>query len=98
MDRIVENGARDIALSPRPIEPAVAKIRAKYPGIGDDERLLRIMLPGKSVDEMLDCTRTGKGIAADSAVVDLVRSVVGARKKARVSISRGDLSFSVTTR
>lgn len=98
MDRIVENGAGGIPLVPTPIEPGVAKLRAKYSGIGDDERLLRMMLPGKSVDDMIDATKNGNGVAVGSPVVELVRAVVGARKKARVSISRGDLSLSVTTR
>ena len=40
LDRIVANGAKDIALTPQPLAPAVAELRKKYPGASDDESML----------------------------------------------------------
>ena len=53
LDRIVENGSKDISLKPAPLAPAVRALRKKYPNASDDERLLRYMLAGTQVDEML---------------------------------------------
>ena len=50
LDRIVERGARSIALRPEAPPPAVPRLRAKYPGIGDEERLLRHSFPGDLID------------------------------------------------
>jgi len=53
MDRIVENGAKSIALTPEPPPPAVDNLRRQYPGLDDEERLLRFMFLGQQVDDML---------------------------------------------
>ena len=52
LDRIVENGPRTVALEPPARAPAVARLRKRYPGLSDDERLLRFAYKGAEVDEM----------------------------------------------
>lgn len=58
LDRIVERGSQSIPLEPVAPEPAVARLRAKYPNMSDQERLLRFMFAGGQVDEMLAAGRT----------------------------------------
>lgn len=53
LDRIVSNGSERIALRPSVPEPGVDALRKKYPGLSDDERLLRVCFAGNQVDEML---------------------------------------------
>lgn len=50
LDRIVENASQDIPLEPVPPEPAVKRLRPRYPN--EDELLLRHSFPGNLVDEM----------------------------------------------
>jgi oxaloacetate decarboxylase alpha subunit len=52
MDRVVTNGSPRIALEPQPPAPAVDALRRKYPGMNDEERLLRFCFAGNQVDEM----------------------------------------------
>jgi oxaloacetate decarboxylase alpha subunit len=52
MDRITANGSPRIALKPEPPPPAVDSLRRKYPGMDDEERLLRFCFAGNQVDEM----------------------------------------------
>jgi oxaloacetate decarboxylase (Na+ extruding) subunit alpha len=97
LDRIVENGSRDIALKPRPIAPAVDALRRQYPAADDDERLLRYMLAGTQVDEMLAAKAGGGQYSATSSVVDLVTQLVQRRKPGRIYVRKGDFEFSATT-
>ncbi len=53
LDRIVENGSKDIPLVPPPSRNDVADLRRRFPNMSDEERLLRNMVPGKHIDEML---------------------------------------------
>jgi len=52
LDRIVSNGSERISLRSTPPEPAVNALRKKYPGLSDEERLLRFCLAGNQVEEM----------------------------------------------
>jgi oxaloacetate decarboxylase alpha subunit len=53
LDRIVENGTKDVALEPEPPEPGLPALRRRFPDATDDELLLRNLLKGSHVDEML---------------------------------------------
>ena len=53
LDRIIENGSQQIALEPKPLDPAVPALRKQYPNISDEERLLRYSFAGSQVDAML---------------------------------------------
>ncbi|HWD36217.1 MAG TPA: carboxylase, partial [Casimicrobiaceae bacterium] len=98
LDRIVENGSKDIALTPQPLAPAVDALRAKYPNADDDERLLRFMLAGTQVDEMLAAQPMDTRYSAKSPIVDLVEQLVKRRKPGRVYIRKGDFEFSATSK
>ena len=97
LDRIVENGSKQIALKPQPLEPAVAALRKRYPRASDDERLLRYQLPGTLVDDMLAAQPADLSFSANSPVVDLVRKLVERRKPGRVHVRKGGVELSITS-
>ena len=97
-DRIVENGARTIALTPRPPEPAVAALRRRYPEATDEERLLRYMLTDMQVDAMLAAAPAALDDVAASPLVELVAGLARRRRPGRIHIRKGDFELSVTTR
>ncbi len=98
LDRIVENGARDIPLVPEPLPPAVAALRRKYPNAGDDERLLRFMLAGTQVDEMLAAGPMDTSYSASSPIVDLVTKLARRRRPGRIHVRKGDFELSLGTK
>lgn len=94
-DRIVENGAKDIPLEPKPLEPLLPELRRKYPSASDDEILLRVMFAGNQVDEMKRVRANG-GPARPSSVLEMVKAMVNQERKSSVFIRRGDLELSVS--
>jgi oxaloacetate decarboxylase alpha subunit len=98
LDRIVSNGARDIALTPTSPEPMVAKMRARYPNVDDGELLLRMMFAGGQVDQMLRDKYEPKSSMMNASVLDLIKSLAASKKPGRVAISKGDINLAITTR
>lgn len=86
LDRIVANGSPKIALKPTPLPPAVDRLRKQYPGMTDDERILRFMFAGAQVDEMLAAGPMRTEYSFEQPVVKLVRELA-ARRISRVSMS-----------
>ncbi len=86
LDRIVANGSPKIALKPEPLPPAVPKLRKQYPNISDDERLLRFMLAGSQVDEMLAAGPMVTEYAFEKPLVRLVREL-SQRRLSRIHFS-----------
>jgi oxaloacetate decarboxylase alpha subunit len=95
MDRIVANGAKDIPLKPKPLEPLLPAMRKKYPSADDDEILLRVMFAGNQVDEMKMAAANGRPVA-QSNILDSLKTVLSDKRKGSVFIKRGDLELSVS--
>lgn len=95
LDRIVENGARHIALTPVAPEPAVAALRRKYPGITDDERLLRYMFAGSQVDDMLAADTPMDDYQTEHSVVRLIKELGNRPRMGRVRISMNGLNLEI---
>ncbi len=96
-DRIVENGAKDIPLEPKPLEPLLPVMRKKYPSVSDDELLLRVMFAGNQVDEMKKA-RAHKRPAGRMDLLEMVKAVVAEERNRIIFIKRGDLELSVSVR
>lgn len=96
-DRIIENGAKDIPLEPKPLEPVVPSLRKSHPSASDDELLLRVMFAGNQVDEMKKA-RAGRRPDGRSELIDMVRTVLAEERNRSVFIRRGDLELSVSLR
>ncbi|MEK7863667.1 MAG: carboxylase, partial [Chloroflexota bacterium] len=75
LDRIVGNGSDYIALEPPELAPAVPKLRARYPGIPDDELVLRSLFPDEQVDAMLAAQPKNHAMSVAHPVAELLRVV-----------------------
>ncbi len=91
LDRIIHNGSPRIALTPRPLDPAVPGLRKKYPHISDEERLLRHLYAGSQVDDMLAAGAMRTQYFFDKPLVRLLQELAKRRIAGRVAISKGDL-------
>lgn len=96
LDRIIENGSKQIPLKPMTPEPAVNELRKKYPSISDDERLLRYMFAGSQVNDMLNNKAPMLDYRQEHSVVALVRHLASQPKRARIHIARGNFSLETT--
>jgi len=97
LDRIVENGSKQIGLKPVVRAPGVKALRSQYPNASDEERLLRYQLPGTLVDDMLAAQPADLTYSAGTPVVDLVRKLVQRRKPGRIYIRKGGVEISMTS-
>ena len=91
LDRIIQNGSPRIALTPRPLDPAVPALRRKYPGISDEERLLRHLYAGSQVDDMRAAGAMRTEYFFDKPLVRLLKELAKRRTPGRIAISKGDL-------
>jgi oxaloacetate decarboxylase alpha subunit len=82
LDRIIKNGSSKIALMPPPLEPAMPLLRKKYPGMTDEERLLRFSYAGSQVDEMLAAGPIRTEYRFETPLTRLVKEI-GKRGKAQ---------------
>ena len=89
LDRIVENGSKQIALKPVAPEPAVAALRKKYPSASDDERLLRYMFAGSQVDDMLrEKGSTTYEYQHEHSIVALLKHLAASQDRSRAYFAR----------
>ena len=88
LDRIVENGSRNIPLKPEEPLPGVPELRARFPGMSDEERLLRHSYAGNQVDEMLAAGSMQTEYRFETSMLDLLREIAKRPKLARVFIQR----------
>lgn len=98
LDKIVENGSRQISLQPPKLQPALPALRKANPNRDDDEILLRYMFPGNEVDQMYAAGPIRIETSGKSPVAELidalqvrtsVRQVVAQKRDARFSYSKG---------
>ena len=91
LDRIVENGSKQIALEAQLLEPGVPGLRKKYPHMTDEERLLRYSFAGSQVDQMLAAGPTKTRYEFNRPLVDLLKELTTRRKHRHVYIEKGAL-------
>ncbi len=92
LDRIIENGSRLVAMIPPPLEPVVPQLRARYPNMSDDERVLRYLFPDGQIDAMLGVQPKAHTFSVDQPLVSLLRESTR-RRAARIHISASDFKF-----
>jgi oxaloacetate decarboxylase alpha subunit len=92
LDRVIENGSSDVALTPEPLKPLVPGLRARYQGLGDDARLLRYMY-GDEKCKALVPTPISSAYSVQHPIVDLVSGLAKQRRKARTHVSTAGLSL-----
>lgn len=90
LDRIIENGSRQIALQPFPPDPVVPALRKMYPNLSDEERLLRHMYAGPQVNDMISAGPMRIEYSFDQPLVRLFKELARRPKLGRISITKGD--------
>jgi oxaloacetate decarboxylase alpha subunit len=98
LDRIIANGSPKIALTPQPLAPAVPAMRKKYPGISDEERLLRHLYAGSQVDDMRAAGPMQTAYFFDKPLVRLLKELAKRPRAGRVYVEKGDLKLELTAR
>jgi hypothetical protein len=69
----------------------VPALRKKYPGVRDEERLLRHLYAGSQVDDMLAAGTMRTEYFFDKPLVRLLKELAKRRTPGRISISKGDM-------
>ena len=93
LDRIVANGSQSIVLKPPVPEPGVEALRRKYPGISDEERLLRYSYAGTQVDDMFAAGPIKTEYVFEQPLVCLLREIAKRPRLARVYIRKQDVEL-----
>ena len=99
MDRIVERGSKQIPLEAPEPEPAVDRLRARYPDMPDEERFLRYSFP----EEISEATLSKDPIASlppilTSSFVDLLKALRELKRGTHVFIRQGGVEIAVEAR
>ena len=89
LDRIVSNGSKSISMIPSPPEPVVPRLRKAYPGISDDDLLLRFMFPGTQVDAMFAQGPMKTNYEFGRPIIRLLEELANQPKKGRITVSKG---------
>jgi oxaloacetate decarboxylase alpha subunit len=83
-DRIIQNGSRDVALTPPPLEPVVPGLRKRYPTLDDDGELLRYMYGDEKIDGLAP-TGNGDEFSVRNPLSDLVAGLGRIRRRVQVT-------------
>lgn len=98
LDRIVERGSKEIALTPTPRESMLPNLRRLYPKASDDELLLRTLFGGSQVDAMLSADQVCTDYVFGSPVLDLLKSLAKQHKGGSIRYRNENLSIEINTR
>ena len=93
LERIIANGSQSIPLTPPELEPAVPALRKKYPGMSDEERLLRYSYAGSQVDDMLAAGPMRTVYHFDKPIVRLLKELAKRPRAGRIHIEKGDFKL-----
>lgn len=99
LDRIVERGSKHIEVEIPKLEPALERLRKKYPDLSDEERFLRYSFP----EEISNATLSGPAIAPlsplyTSSFVKILKSLRDVKSGTKVFIQKGDSEIMVEAR
>lgn len=94
-EKIIKNGASDIAMEPSPLPPMLADLEKAYPENSVDIVLLRAMFAGTQVDEMLKAKKEGTGGEDNSPLLKLIKSVYERNKQGTISITTPNIELTI---
>jgi oxaloacetate decarboxylase alpha subunit len=94
LDRLVENGSKNIALTPPTPEPALPGLRKRFPHASDEELLLWHSFPEELVRNMFAATPDATDYA-DSPLLHLVEEIAKRPSLSRVFVSKGGTSVDI---
>lgn len=89
-DKVIENGSKEISLTPPPIPPALPALRRRYTGLSDDQLLLRYMYGDDRVDR-LEPTRADDTFSIRKPLNVLIEGLAKLPSRRRVLIASSGL-------
>jgi oxaloacetate decarboxylase alpha subunit len=96
LEKVLANGASDIAEERGPISPMLPALRERHPGEDLDTLLLRAMFAGTQVDEMHRTVAAGGNPnEIPRPVLGLVKSLYDISPTGRHTVTAGDLQISI---
>src|SRR5690606_22281636 len=96
LEKILANGASDIAAGPQVIPPMLPTLRSQYPRESTDTLLLRAMFAGTQVDEMQRAQAAGEqGDGGDRPLLALIKSLYEKQKTGGRVLSTPELKISL---
>ena len=98
LDRIVENASDYIALEPPALEPALPRLRQRYPDVAEDELMLRALFPDEQVEAMLAAQPKDHRYSVDHPIVELVREAARRGPGERIHVSQTGLKPEIASR
>ena len=96
LDRIVNNASATVSLELQPKDPALPGLRKAYPGLGDDELLLRYMFPADDVDKTLAEKPLKLTLPGEGPIATLVEELAKRPALAHFQLERGSTRVSFT--
>ena len=97
VQKIIDNGASDIALEPSEPLPMLDDLAARYPEESIDHHLLRAMFAGGQVDEMKKTVATGGNPdEIHHPLLGIVKSLHATGHTGTKTLNAGDLKISIT--
>ena len=96
LDRIVANGSAKIPLKLQPKEPALPGLRKAYPGMSDDERLLRYMFSADDVNQTMAARPLKISAPASGPVPRLIEELAKRPGLAHFELERNGARIAVT--
>lgn len=95
-EKIIENGASDIPLTPESVEPALPALRERYPADDLDTLLLRAQFAGTQVDEMKRTVASGGNPdEIPRPTLGLIKALYESTQSGRQSLRSGDLRITL---
>lgn len=85
-EKIISNGASDIALTPSQLPPMLPDLEKRYPDDTIDILLLRAMFAGTQVDEMLKAKNAGEISTEEGSLLKLIKRAYEHNKQGVFSI------------
>ncbi|MBB5750292.1 pyruvate carboxylase subunit B [Micrococcus sp. TA1] len=95
--RIIDNGASDIALEPSEPAPMLQDLAARHPEESIDHHLLRAMFAGSQVDEMKKAVASGGNPdEVPHPLLGIVKALHATGQTGTKTLNAGDLKISIT--
>jgi oxaloacetate decarboxylase (Na+ extruding) subunit alpha len=95
--KIIDNGASDIALEPSEPKPMLEDLATRYPEESIDHHLLRAMFAGSQVDEMKKTVASGGNPdEIPHPLLGIVKSLHATAQTGIKTLNAGDLKISIT--
>ncbi|MGQ3215283.1 MAG: hypothetical protein ACT6U0_07355 [Shinella sp.] len=95
-ERIIANGASNIAHEPTPIAPMLPDIQARHPDDSIDHVLLRAMFAGTQVDDMKKVVESaGRADNVPSSLLDLIKGLHRKKSTGTIVLKTADVHISL---